>query len=390
MQSARNLRLRTTVVAAILALFCLPGCERGGADADITRKLDSMGKSRGSVFPDREDYYGVFVLDENNAWVVGSRGIILHLADKGEKVTLLPTWVEKALYNVDFTDAQNGLAIGQDGLIIKTSDGGKSWKQVKLELPLQDWQAAQPHIFSLSRGADPNKVWAVGPVGTIIHSKDGGETWENQSLGRDVTLNGVSFANDTEGWVAGEFGTILHTTDGGQTWQEQKNVHNLPKYTRPELSEEDALKQRVPPLYLEDLFLVAVAFRNPREGYITGESGILLRTDDGGETWTNVSSGSFNTLLSVTLPSAGQNADVATGVLGTLATANNGTWSLLPEVHEHVLTWLRDVSFAKDGSYGLACGGKGTILVTRDGGKTWKLLAKETLEQAAANAGKAA
>lgn len=374
---------RTTVAMTILPLLLsLSGCG-GGAEEDITRKLNSMGKSRGSVFPDREDYYGVFVLDENNAWVVGNRGIILHLADKGEKATLLPTWVEKALYNVDFTDAQNGLAIGQDGLIIKTSDGGKTWNQVKLELPLQDWQAAQPHIFSLSRGADPNKVWAVGPVGTIIHSKDGGETWENLSLGRDVTLNGVAFANDTEGWVAGEFGAILHTSDGGQTWQEQKNVHNLPKYTRPDLSEEDALKQRVPQLYLEDLFLVAVAFRNTREGYVAGESGILLKTEDGGETWTNIPSGSFNTLLSVTA-GTGQGTEVATGVLGSLATTSSGKWSLLPDVREHVLTWLRDVSFAKNSGFGLVCGGKGMILVTHDGGKTWQPLAKEKLEQAAA------
>ena len=379
--------LHATAVVVILALVCLSGCEHGGADAEITRKLESMGKSKGNVFPDREDYYGVFVLDENNAWVVGNRGVILHLTDKGEKVTLLPSWVEKAIYNVDFTDPQNGLAIGQDGLIIKTSDGGKTWKQIKLELPLQEWQAAQPHLFSMSHGADPQKVWAVGPVGTIIRSQDGGETWENLSLGRDVTLNGVAFANDSEGWVAGEFGTILHTSDGGRTWQEQKNVLNLPKYTRPDLSEEDALKQRVPQLYLEDLFLVSVAARNPREAYITGESGILLKTEDGGETWTNVSSGDFNTLLSITLTSGG---DVAVGVLGTLATDSGGQWTPRRDIREHVLTWIRDVSFAKNGGFGLACGGKGTILVTQDGGKTWQLLGKEKLEQAAANIRKAA
>jgi len=373
------------------SLLCLSGCGRGGAEEDITLKLNSMGRSKGNVFPDREDYYGVFVLDENTAWAVGSRGIILRITDKGAGVATLPTWVEKALYDIDFTDAQTGLAIGQDGLIIKTGDGGKTWKQVKLELPLQEWQAAQPHLFSMSRGTDPNKVWAVGPVGTIIYSKDGGTTWKNLSLGRDVTLNGVSFANDTEGWVVGEFGTILHTSDGGKTWQEQKNVLNLPKYTRPDLSEEDALKQRVPPLYLEDLFLVAVDFRNPREGYVAGESGILLKTEDGGETWTNVSSGSFNTLLSVSLAaSTGQHADVATGVLGTVATSSNGQWSILPDIHEHILTWIRDVSFAKNGGLGLACGGKGTVLVTRDGGKTWRPLEKEKLMQAAAGNGKAA
>ncbi len=323
MPSARHVWLCVTMAVVTSTLLSLSGCGRGGAEEDITSKLNSMGRSKGNVFPDREDYYGVFVLDENNAWAVGSRGIILHITDKGEKVATLPTWVEKALYDIDFTDAQNGLAIGQDGLIIKTSDGGKTWKQVKLELPLQEWQAAQPHLFSMSRGTDPNKVWAVGPVGAIIYSKDGGETWENLSLGRDVTLNGVSFANDSEGWVVGEFGTILHTSDGGKTWQEQKNVLNLPKYTRPDLSEEDAIKQRVPPLYLEDLFLVAVDFRNPREGYVAGESGILLKTEDGGETWTNVSSGSFNTLLSVSLAPAGQHIDMATGVLGTLATTRH-------------------------------------------------------------------
>ena len=119
-------------------------------------------------------------------------------------------------------------------------------------------------------GRVPNHIWAVGPVGAIIHSADGGETWQNQSLGRDVTLNGVSFASDTEGWIAGEFGSILRTQDGGQTWQEQRNVLNLPKFTRPDLSEEDAIAQRVPRLYLEDLFLIDVAFRQSDRGLCHG------------------------------------------------------------------------------------------------------------------------
>jgi photosystem II stability/assembly factor-like uncharacterized protein len=378
--SALWLRRRGITVVAVFALSCLPGC--GGGEEDIAHKLDRMGKSIAPVFPDKEDYYGTFVLDENNAWVVGNRGVIVHITDKGEKATLLPTGVERALYEVSFTDAQNGLAIGQDGLIIKTNDGGKTWKQVKFEVPLQDWQKSLPHVFAMSRGSDPNKVWAVGPVGMIIYSQDGGETWGNLSLGRDVTLNGVAFANDTEGWTVGEFGTILHTTDGGRTWQEQKNVLNLPKFTRPDLSEEDALKQRIPQLYLEDLFLVAVSFRDPLNGYIAGETGILLKTGDGGETWTRAPIDGFNTLLSIT--SNDQNIDVATGVLGTLATDSGGQWQVLPDIREHVLTWLRDASFAKGSGYGLACGGKGTILVTRDGGKTWQRLAKEKLEQAAA------
>ncbi len=372
----------TIVVVGMVALLGVSGgCGHGGAEAEITEKLDRMGKSKGPVFPNREDYYGAFVLDKNNAWAVGNRGVILHIANQGENITLLPTGVEQAIYDIDFVDLQNGLAIGQDGLILKTADGGKTWKQVKLELPLQEWQVAQPHIFSMSRGTDPNKVWAVGPAGTVIYSEDSGETWQNLSLGRDVTLNGVSFVSDTEGWVVGEFGTILHTVDGGKTWEEQKNVLNLPKYTRPELSEEEALRRRVPPLYLEDLFLVAVNFRTPTEGYIAAESGILLKTEDGGQTWTNVPSGSFNTLLSVLVTPTGQG--VATGILGTIAVADDGQWDLIQDVREHVLTWIRDASFAKDGRFGIAVGGKGTVLLTRDGGRTWKRVGEDKLRRAA-------
>ena len=372
------MRYLLLLLLSLLSAGGLSGCLTA-ADEEVLEHLNSLGESKGPIFPDREDYYGVFVLDEQNAWAVGNRGVILHISDAGQTLAQLNSGVERAIYDVDFADAQSGVAIGQDGLILKTDDGGQTWKQIPLALPLEDWQVAQPHMFALSRGASPNHIWAVGPVGAIIHSADGGETWQNQSLGRDVTLNGVSFASDTEGWIAGEFGTILRTSDGGQTWQEQKNVLNLPRYTRPDLSEEDAIAQRVPRLYLEDLFLIDVAFRNPTEGYVTGESGILLHTVDAGETWTRIPSGSFNTLLSVLPAASGQGADMATGILGTLAREENGDWRLLEDVRTHVLTWIRDISIPGGASFGLACGGKGTILVTTDGGKEWKRTASERL-----------
>ena len=307
------------VLFALFSLF-LAACTGGTEEEELAQKL--AGKAKGEILPGREDYYGVFVLDEDHAWVVGSRGVILHLSEKGQRINLLNSGVEKALYAVDFIDPQNGLAIGQGGLILKTTDGGKSWQQIPVELPLEDWQASLPHFFALSRGSDPDQVWVVGPVGTVIHSADGGETWEIFSLppppeqlgGRywDLILNGISFVSDTEGWLVGEFGRILHTTDGGRTWEEQENVLNLPKFTRPDLSEEEALRQRIPPLHLEDLYLLDVAFLNLQEGYIAGETGILLETKDGGDTWTNVPSGSFNTLLSVTaLASADSSAEIA-------------------------------------------------------------------------------
>ena len=385
------------------ALFTLSACIEA-ADEEVLRELNEMGASRGNVFPDREDYYDAFVLDANNAWVSGGRGLILHVTNNGQDFAMLETGVQKALYEVDFATAEDGVAVGQDGIVLKTSDGGTTWTRIPIELPLQDWQVAQPHYFAVSRGADAQHIWAVGPVGAVIRSQDGGETWENLSLWCDlsfenfatsdpaddpestlrlnpcdVTLNGVSFPTNTDGWVTGEFGIILRTQDGGVTWQRQRNVHNLPKYTRPELSEEEAIRQRIPPLYIEDLFLIDVDFRSAQEGYVTGESGTLLQTTDAGETWTNIPSGSFNTLLSVTAAPDNNRSDFATGVLGTLASVSSDAWQLDDNVRQRVLTWIRTASFAADGQFGVACGGKGTVLVTTDSGKSWTAADKAKL-----------
>lgn len=385
------------------ALFTLSACIEA-ADEEVLRELNEMGASRGNVFPDREDYYDAFVLDANNAWVSGGRGLILHVTNNGQDFAMLETGVQKALYEVDFATAEDGVAVGQDGIVLKTSDGGTTWTRIPIELPLQDWQVAQPHYFAVSRGADAQHIWAVGPVGAVIRSQDGGETWENLSLWCDlsfenfatsdpaddpestlrlnpcdVTLNGVSFPTNTDGWVTGEFGIILRTQDGGVTWQRQRNVHNLPKYTRPELSEEEAIRQRIPPLYIEDLFLIDVDFRSAQEGYVTGESGTLLQTTDAGETWTNIPSGSFNTLLSVTAAPDNNRSDFATGVLGTLASVTSDAWQLDDNVRQRVLTWIRTASFAADGQFGVACGGKGTVLVTTDSGKSWTAADKAKL-----------
>src|SRR5439155_1278486 len=86
-------------------------------------------------------------------------------------------------------------------------------------------------------------LWAVGPRGMLLRSVDDGATWEDRSLGKDITLNGVTFVDDQEGWIVGEFGTILHTVDGGETWQRSEEIEGLPPYVE-DVSEEVALRRR--------------------------------------------------------------------------------------------------------------------------------------------------
>jgi photosystem II stability/assembly factor-like uncharacterized protein len=62
--------------------------------------------------------------------------------------------------------------------------------------------------------------WAVGNNGTIVHTGDGGANWAAQPGGTG-TLRGVAFVDASNGWAVGDGGTIVHTSDGGAHWAAQ-------------------------------------------------------------------------------------------------------------------------------------------------------------------------
>jgi photosystem II stability/assembly factor-like uncharacterized protein len=61
---------------------------------------------------------------------------------------------------------------------------------------------------------DANTGTAVGWEGTILRTTDGGATWTAQESCTTNLLYGVSFTDANTGTAVGQFGTILRT-DGG-------------------------------------------------------------------------------------------------------------------------------------------------------------------------------
>lgn len=60
--------------------------------------------------------------------------------------------------------------------------------------------------------------WAVGNTGVILSTTDAGKTWTPQESGTTEMFNSVYFANKTTGWAVGNKGVNLSTTDAGNTW----------------------------------------------------------------------------------------------------------------------------------------------------------------------------
>lgn len=162
------------------------------------------------------DLESICFINKDEGWFVGTPSTtlevsIVHTTDGGETYDIQtnPTDPDIKLNSVCFADNQHGVAVGNAGTIIYTSDGGQNWEIIPY--PYSRWQS----VFVTESG----KAWAVGQNGNIAYSADWGYTWTAQESGVSCELWEVFFINDNEGWIVGggigQPGVILHTTTGG-------------------------------------------------------------------------------------------------------------------------------------------------------------------------------
>ena len=106
-----------------------------------------------------------------------------------------------------------------------------------------------------------------------------------------------------------------------------------------------------------------------RTGWAVGQSGMILKTADGGETWMLRGNGTSQSLMAVTF-AGDDETGWAVGSSGTiLKTVDGGErWE---RRESGTADRLEAVAFAEDGQTGWVVGQNGTILKTTDGGETW-------------------
>ncbi len=173
-----------------------------------------------------------------------------------------------------------GWAIGDDGTILKTTNGGSQW--VIQTSPVIGF-------FNDVFFIDANYGWIVGNGGYILRTTNGGTTWENvKPSSFDGHLQGTFFLSKDTGFVIGP-GNILKTTDGGVTW----------------------IKKQHPLIYGYD-----ITFTDSKNGWAVGSGGTIIRAIDGGEQWYKQTTPTSNYLYEVIFPGDDRNG---------WAVGNNGT-----------------------------------------------------------------
>lgn len=127
-----------------------------------------------------------------------------------------------------------------------------------------------------------NKIAVVGERGHILTSADEGRTWVQGKVPVQVLLTGVHFANEQVGWAIGHEAVILNTRDGGATWDVQY-AHPHKTFSEDELNELSEEEFNTLPRYGSPL--LGLWFKNENEGFVVGAYGMLLHTRDGGANW---------------------------------------------------------------------------------------------------------
>jgi photosystem II stability/assembly factor-like uncharacterized protein len=286
---------------------------------------------------------------------VGERGHILYSDDRGDQWTQARVPTTQMLTGVHFANAQQGWAVGHDGLILVSDDGGANWRiqrdgiaaqqQANLEIREQAYQQVKLLQETLaSAGGDNTTAQQLALEDAAMDLEDA-----EAALGEPVftsPLMDVWFSDDQHGWAVGAFGAFLGTDNGGQTWQDYSgHIDNT-----------------------DEFHLNAITGDTRGRIFVAGEGGGMHRSLDGGERWESLPPFYEGSWFGV-IYSAPHDALLLFGLRGNLyrSTDFGDSWNSVAGDHH---TTISGGSASDSGRIALA-GAVGTILQSADGGLTF-------------------
>jgi photosystem II stability/assembly factor-like uncharacterized protein len=292
-------------------------------------------------------------LDVETGYVVGNSGLVLKTTNAGLNWENTPTNQSIKLNDLYFFNDEIGLAVGENGTVIKTFNGGLNWTTIPTGVAdellsvtfIDSFGICGARSQTILYSSDSGNSWSIaqsnyiggGFWGVVMLSQelgyiggensifqplvggttDGGQTWDftafylNNNEGR---LTGIDFTDLFRGYASARVwdgrGAISKTTDGGEYWSTLLFTSPINSIDFPisnaslvgyaagdsgniykSYDAGDNWNQQESATQLK---LNKVHFIDLDDGYIVGDSGIILKTTTGGEPVTNTDHLEFN------------------------------------------------------------------------------------------------
>jgi photosystem II stability/assembly factor-like uncharacterized protein len=282
-------------------------------------------------------------------------------------------------------DGRRGWIVGARGVILLTVNGGATWESVA--------SGTAATLSAIAFAPDGRRGWAVGERGTVLFTDDSGRTWGTSPVRLDSWLRSIAFAPDgRSGVIVGAGSEMLVSEDSGATWTQIEQPmsratavvwdgramvsvgHEGDIFAGPllALGRTNADVDEMP-FFLEGK---RVGRRwndvaSPQGGgrtFAVGNDGAMCVSDDGGQSWGNLSSPTDESLRAIAFSDADHGWVV--GDDGVILRSRDGGAIWSPATKASAPT-LRSVAVSADGFGICAVGTDNAIWTSSDRGATW-------------------
>lgn len=341
--------------------------------------------------------------NSETGWLCGSGGKIVKTTNGGNNWNILTTGINNTLRAIKFTNPNTGWAAGDSGKIIKTENGGQNWylqnsgtfirinllnildASTALFITDEDSPNGYSHLFKTINGGSnwvgltqfPYKIkdmefidHNIGFVcasynygsGYIKKTLNGGNNWESEELVAPISPTSMEFIVQNNTIFGFCFGTHFLTSTfeylGGEP---PGNSGNYPGWVAVQSNTTG--------------FISAADYINPFVAFGVGgdpggpEQGLVLRTINGGQTWTRQQSTLTASALN-DVSFADVNNGIAVGSQGKIIHTTNGGANWVQQTSGTTFP-LESVDML-DVNNAFVCGSFGRILYTSNGGANWQ------------------
>jgi photosystem II stability/assembly factor-like uncharacterized protein len=282
---------RAFTLLAVL-LICV-GCSNVPSTSSNPWKVISV--------PSQEKLLDIAFTDNSlHGFLVGSNTTLLETKDGGDTWNAIALTLDEQKYRLNTVSfaGQEGWIAGEPSLLLHSTDGGSSW----LRVPLSEKLPGNPiEILALGK----NTAEMATDVGAIYKTTDAGQHWKAQVEEAVGVVRNMKRSDDGKYVAVSAKGNFYSTWEPGQTaWvphnrNSSRKVENMGfvnnnqlwmlarggqiQFNDPQKPEEWQEAQF--PEVSTSWGLLDIAYRTPDEIWLSGGSGNLLRSPDGGKTW---------------------------------------------------------------------------------------------------------